>query len=169
MKIQNRIIQVKQAGFTLVELLIYMALFSVFVLIISEIFLSLLETKVESIGTASIEQDGRYLVAKLTQDINQSTSITTPSSLGSSGSTLVLNRSGDTYTYSLSNGQITVVGPAGTDRLTGSGTIVTALNFTKLGATVDAETVRFQVDLKSVAERRGGPETRVFVGTAGRR
>lgn len=158
-----------QQGFTLVETLIYMGLLSIFVLIISDIFLSVLESKTESTGTASIEQDGRFMIARLTTDINRASSITSPAAMGATSSSLSLVINGATYSYAVVGGKLQITSPAGVDSLSGPGTTINSVSFQKIGDGVSSETVRISIDAASVAKRKKGAEQRVFSTTVGRR
>jgi hypothetical protein len=159
----------KQRGFTIVEILIYMGLLSIFAITTGEIFLSLLESKVESLATSSIEQDSTYVTNKLAYDVSRASSITTPSSLGGSGSVLSLVIGGVTYTYSLSGTTLQLTSNAGTEQLTTANTQVTGITFQRLGNASGKDTVRIQMNMQSTAQQNAGKETRVVTATAGRR
>lgn len=58
-------------GFTLVELLLYMALVVIFLGVLTSLFVSVLDVKNESTAQSSIEQDGRFILSRLLYDANQ--------------------------------------------------------------------------------------------------
>lgn len=134
-------------GFTLVEILIYMGIMAVFVTVLTNIFLSVLETQVESSATSLVEVDGRYVLSRLIYDIHQAAGITTPASPGQSSSSLVLN----SHSFDVSNGALLI---DGTDNLTGVDTTVSNFSVTRLGNGLGNDTLQISFDLTSGAESR---------------
>lgn len=59
-------------GFTLVELLLYMGLVVIFLGVLTNLFVSVLDVKDESSGVSFVEQDGRFILSRLLYDANQS-------------------------------------------------------------------------------------------------
>lgn len=157
----------KQRGFTLVEMLIYMGLMAGFLLVLTDVLVAILDVKAESAATSSVEQDGRYIISRLSYDIARANSITTPSSVGSSGGVLTLKIGGDTYTYSLSGTNFQLVNSLGTNNLNSSESQVSNLSFTKLDPGARA-TIHITYTLTSSTTRVAGPETRTFTTTIGR-
>src|SRR3989344_6072674 len=64
-------------GFTLVEIILYMALLAVFLIVLTDIFVSILDIQTESEATSSVEQDSRALLARFNFDIANADSILT--------------------------------------------------------------------------------------------
>src|SRR5260221_10945575 len=78
-----------QRGFTLMELLLYMGIFSVLLVVLMQLFTSILSLHAESQATSSVDQDGNFALMRLAYDIHRSSSIVTPA-LGASSRTLTL-------------------------------------------------------------------------------
>ncbi|KKR78338.1 MAG: hypothetical protein UU23_C0001G0102 [Candidatus Curtissbacteria bacterium GW2011_GWA1_40_9] len=156
-------------GFTLIELIMYMALMSIFLVVLSELFLSILEVRKESEATSGVEQDARYILSRLYYDLNRASSITTPATPGSSSSTLVAIISGDTNSYSASGGNLTLTNNAGTNNLNSSASSISNLNFQKIGASGIGQTVKIDFTLTGKTQRTGGAEIRDFTTTVGLR
>ncbi len=78
---------VSKKGFTMVELLLYMGIFSILLIVLMQIFTSILSTHAESRTTSSVDQDGSYILARLAYDVGRSQNIAEPA-LGTSGTTL---------------------------------------------------------------------------------
>lgn len=156
-------------GFTLVEFLLYMALLSIFLLTLTDLFTAILNVRLESEATSTVEQDGRFILARLAYDIPQASSITTPLSLGSTASTLQMTISATTYTYALSGSDLNLTIGASTNKLNGSETSISGLSFKKLGNAGGKETISIQFTLSSKTQRPSGPEIRTFTTTIGRR
>src|SRR3990167_8822134 len=93
-------------GFTLIEIIIYMALLSIFLLTLTDIFVSILDVQLESDATSAVEQDGRFLLSRLAYDINRANAITIPGAIGSSSNSLEMTIAADTYTYTLSGSDL---------------------------------------------------------------
>ena len=156
-------------GFTLVELLVYMALLAVFLIVLTDIFVSILDVQSESQATSATEQDGRFILSRLAYDIPQATSIITPASLGQTENFLEIDVSGTTYRYDLASNNLQLDDGTGTNTLNSSETTVPSISFQRIGNAGGKDTIRIQFDIQSVAERPSGPETRSFTTTVGRR
>lgn len=156
-------------GFTIVEFLIYMGLLSIFLIVLTNVFVSIFDVKSESEATSAVQQDGRYILQRLIYDVSRASSISTPGSYGLSTTNLVLNMSGVEYTYSISGNNLQLVNNLGANKLNSSNTIVSGITFQKIGNTVENETVQIDFSLSSVADPNGGVETRSFQTTVARR
>ena len=94
-----------QMGFTVVELLIYMALMSIFLVILMGIFTAALSTKLASESASAIAQDSRYILSKLSYEVNNADSVTSPA-FGATSSSLQIVASGSSSTYELNDGNL---------------------------------------------------------------
>lgn len=153
----------------MVELLIYMGLMSIMLAVVSQLFASIFDVKVESEATAVAEEDGRYILSRLIYDIGRASAVTTPASYGGSGSSLVLTIGGVANTYAISSGALNLTNGSGTNRLNGSQTTVSVLSFQKLGNSSANETVKVAFTVTSVAKEHGINEVRTYQTTIGRR
>lgn len=143
------------AGMTLVELIIYMGLLSIFLVVLTSLFSQIISVQLESKSVSSVEEDGRYLLNRLTYDIRRASDITTPASIGGSGSTLALVIDGSTYTYSLNNGNLQFVSPAGTDIMNSIDTRISNLDFQRVGNVSGKNTVVVSFTITSAIQRMG--------------
>lgn len=134
-------------GFTLVELLIYIGLMGIFLLVLLDIFTATLNTKLSSESTSALNQDTRYILAKLTYDINNADSVVSPA-LGGSGSSLQLLTNGVTYTYASSSGNFTKSGSTPSN-LNGWDTTLTALTFKNTGVSGGKPAIQITFTLQS--------------------
>jgi prepilin-type N-terminal cleavage/methylation domain-containing protein len=158
----NHYLLTTSRGFTLVELLIYMALVGIFLYSLTNLFVASLDLKLESESRAAVEQDGRFLLGKMRFDITNSQSITTPVAAGDVGDTLVLVRDGVTYSYSLNGENFEVTSAGNTDQLNSTRTRVTNLSFARLGNAGGKNTITMTYTLESVALESGVPELRNY-------
>jgi Tfp pilus assembly protein FimT len=153
----------KHYGATLIELVIYMALLSVFIVIMSQVFVSTVGLKVDASSYNSIEEDGRYILSRLMYDFSRSSSVTTPATIGSSGSQLSLVISGTTYNYNLVGSNLVLNNGVDSNNLNSSKTVISALNFLK----VSDSHVQLSVTLESVDKVNGNSRVKSFVTILG--
>jgi len=113
----------RQTGFTLIETLVYLALYSVISLGMLTAVYSLLESGAQNETIAMVEEEGDYLTGKIDASLagaasieSPTTSGTTLSVLGSDGSTVVIKslasdillQEGNTAFQKLNNSNVTV-------------------------------------------------------------
>jgi prepilin-type N-terminal cleavage/methylation domain-containing protein len=157
-----------KSGFTLIELLLYMGIFSIFLVIILQMFTTIFDVQTESEATSSVSADGKYILERFSYDVNQATSVSTPSSYGTNSATLTFVSNAKTLTYSLVNGDLILQNT--TDNVSGqlnsNETTVSNLSFIKLnGGGKDA--VQMSFTLTSEATKRSGKEVVNFQTSGG--
>jgi prepilin-type N-terminal cleavage/methylation domain-containing protein len=158
-----------QSGFTLVELLLVMALFAMLLTVMTDMFASIMNVRTEAEASSSVSEDGKYILSRLGYDVKRSSSVTTPASLGASGSTLSIVIGGVTYGYALAGGNLQLTDNVGTDNLNSSETTVSALTFQRLGNVSGKDTIRVSFTLTSKATPDQGKKSETFTTTVGRR
>ena len=159
-------------GYTLIELLVFMGIISILLVMLSNMLASIIDVRQESESISSIEQDGNYILARFTYDIQRAQSISVPASLGQNDSTLGLSIDGISNLYSVSNGFLTVANNLGVLQLNSVNTSVSNLNFLRLGNTADIareDTIRVNFTVTSRIIRSSGPEAKNFQTTVGLR
>ena len=161
--------KIGQKGVTLVEMLVVMGLLAIFLLIMTTIFTSTLDVQNQSDAYSATTSDGRFIMARLNYDIARASAVTTPASLGASGSSLVLTVSGNTYTYALNGNNLQLTDNVGSANLNGSGTTISNLNFQPLGNPAGKDTIRYTFTLTSTTKHSGTPDSQTFTSTAERR
>ena len=160
--------KIKQHGYTLIELLIYMGIFSILIISLFQLFTSILDSQAESDTTASVSEDGKFLLSRLSYDIQQSSAITTPASIGSSGNSLQLTIAGINYTYTVNNGNLVLTNSLEANApLNGYNTTVSNVSFTRLGNTTGKQVITLTFTLTSKTTRQSGPEVKTFQTTIG--
>lgn len=152
----------KQRGSTLVELLVYMAILTTIMLVVTDFLLQTIEARLEIQAKSSIEQDQRFILSRLTYDIKRADSITAPAS----GTTdnLVLVIGGETYTFQLSTVNFQLTNNSGTHNLNSTDIEVSNLNFQRL-----ENTVKIEMTLVPEKGRLGGETPRTITTTVGLR
>ena len=161
---------IKNRGFTIVELIIYMGIMSVLLLVLTDLFISVLDIQSESEVTSAIQQDGRYILTRLNYDLTQVKTITTPT-LGTTTPNLIVTISGQTYSYQLTGPNLTLsINGAPGNQLNSYASSISGLTFTRLGNGIGKEdTIRISFDLTSIVNRSNGPQTTNFLTTVGLR
>ena len=153
-------------GFTIMELLIYMGLTAILLVVLTDIFVSILGVQSESTASSSVEQDGRYILARLSYDLPRASAIVNPSGLGQAAtSSAILTIDGANYTYDGSTGNLLM----GTDQLNSFGTRISNLTFQRLGNAGGKNDLQIRFRLTSRINQRKGSETRDFQITLGQR
>lgn len=173
-KIENPILNIKNTmGSSLVELIVYMAMFFILLIMLLQMYTSILNAQLESQTSSDVAMDGRFILTRFAYDMRNSNKILTPVTFGTSGSsnTLHVTGTGVDNTYSLSAGNLVL-----SNNLTGiSGmlnsvdTTVSSLSFTKIGSSSGGTTVQLSLTLKSIQTKQTGAETKSFQTTVGTR
>nr|MBP7967316.1 type II secretion system protein [Candidatus Woesebacteria bacterium] len=114
----------RHSGFTLIELILFMGLFSVLMVVLMRIFTTIIEQQAEVESYSAVESDRLFISRRLDYDIARATAITVPASPGNQGSSLSLTIASQTYTYALQNGNLMLTSPTGTDRINQVGTTI---------------------------------------------
>ncbi|MBI2405012.1 hypothetical protein HYV22_02430 [Candidatus Gottesmanbacteria bacterium] len=154
-------------GFTIVEMLLYMGLLSGFLVILTSIFLSALDVSSESQTFSRMEEDGRYILARLTYDIARSQAVTIPTTLGTPANSLQLTIGGESVIYGISGTNLTIASGSETNILNSFGSYVSGFTVVRLGNPGGKESVTVDVTLTSATQRPSGPEVRSFHMTQG--
>lgn len=165
----NKILQ--QKGFTLLELLLYIATSAAILLVISGFLSVLLRARIKNQTVADVEAQGQAAMQLMTQTIRNSATINSPAQ-GISAAFVSLN----TYTtvnnptiFDLSGGVLRIKeGAATTIPLTNSRVVVSGLSFQNLSRTSSPGTVRVQFTLTHVnlGGRNEYTYAKTFTGSA---
>jgi hypothetical protein len=158
----KKLLKQNQKGTSMPELLVYMGLLTVLLLILTEIFVSMLNLRLKSQIESMVDQDGKYVMSRMIYDIGRADGITTPAVSGATTNSLSLDIGGENYTYSVSEGKIQLTDGQGTYSLTGSETEIPELIFTRYG-----KTVKITFLVKSVGISNTGEEERVYKTSLG--
>lgn len=149
-------------GFTLIELLLYMGIVSLFLLVLTQVFSSIVEVQVESQTATAVERDSRFLFAKLSQDIYHATSITTPATDGSTATSLVLSVAGGTVTYARNADTLERTDSGGTERIHSIHTVVPSFSIQRIGNSDGKDTVRVTFTIRSDTTQTPDEQTITF-------
>ncbi|MEK9201309.1 MAG: hypothetical protein AAB909_05050 [Patescibacteria group bacterium] len=155
----------KKPGFTIIELLLYMGILPLILIVLSIVFSDLVNLQLSSRAISSVEQGGRFILARLAYDIRRASSVTTPATPGISSPSLALVISGVTHTYSVVDGQLTLTVGGQTDTLSGSDIRVDGFSVLRLGNPTGEASLQISVDLGSLDSDLSGQDQAVSYQT----
>lgn len=119
-------------GFSLLELLIYMAILSGLIIISSNMFISLSKGQGQTQAKSEVDSSVRFASELLRQDIKNASSISTPT-IGTPSSSMTLVRNGVTIIYDVSGGVLRrKEGISSPENITGSNITVSSPSFTRI-------------------------------------
>ena len=93
-------------GFTLIELIIYLAIMSVFTVSLILWSLSVGDLGARARAGAEVNASARFALEIITRDLEQATSVTTPAPNATSSTLVLINDLGQTVTIDLSGGRL---------------------------------------------------------------
>jgi len=162
-------IKKNQRGFTLIEILLYIALFVIFISIIMSMFTTVMESYGRSFSESSIQQDSQYIIERLSYDIHRADSIVTPASIGGTGNSLVLQINGQNYSYTLSNGQLTLSDGINAFFVNSDLSSINTITFTRIGNPLGKHTIKAEFNIISNRELVGESKSETYTTTFGTR
>ncbi len=158
-------------GFTLIEIAIYMAILSIFILVLTDILVAIFNTQLSTQSTSSVAQDGRYIYSRLIYDINRADFVTLPASLGDVTNSLQASISGTLITYSLASpsGNLQINDGAGTYDLNSPDDKISSIQFKRIGNVGGKNTFQINFTVTSRIKLNGKYDSEDFQTTAGLR
>ncbi len=136
----------KNRGFTLTETVIYVAIFSIFVLGIASFSSNMTKARLSSQIILEVNNQGNQIINLITQTIRNSTEVTSPA-LGMTGSSLSVN----SVTFSETGGVLFITeGSEDPLALTNNKVIISNLIFSNLSQPSSPETVQIRFTLGNV-------------------
>lgn len=154
-------------GFTVVELLLYLGLLTIFTVILTRIFTAILDVQLESVATSAVEGDSRFIFSRLAYDINRADSIVTPNAPGVEADSLTLMMGTIANTYSINLNNLMLANDNGAHQLNGYGTQISNLSFMRLGNENGKNSIRITFTITSTVQEVSGPETKIVETTIG--
>jgi len=156
-------------GNTLIELLMYMGIFIILLAILLEMFGSVIDQQLTTEATSSVQEDGQYILTRLTYDIQRAQSISVPANTGDTSSSLQLVINGTPFTYSTASNNLQIITSGNTDVLNGYDTTVSNLSFKRLGTSNSKPEITFTYIVTSKVIKHNNPETQTYTTTVGTR
>lgn len=162
----------KKNGFTIIELVIYLGLLGIFLVIMTNLFVATLNVRLESQNQSALQQDGRYLIQRLTYDLRRANQINLPL-LGEQTNSLDLlindNLVDKHFIYNLNNQNLILNINDEELALNSKDTQVTDLVFYRLGNSdinpQSKDTVQIKFTLRSTIIKDSGQEIKSYQTT----
>lgn len=95
-----------QKGFSLLELLLYVAVLAIITTFISGAFFSINQGRARVEAATEVNANLRFAVEKMTQDIKSASAVSVPASAGATSTTLQLTIGGSSLMYCIPDGRI---------------------------------------------------------------
>ena len=156
-------------GFTMVELLLYMSLLTILLIVLTTLFVQILDVRLESEADSSTSSEGQFIMSRLAYDIGRADAVLIPTVLGDQTNSLQLTISGINYNYVINSNNLTLTDAIGTEKLNTTDTRISNLTFTRLGNTSGKNTIRLQYAITSSVSRISGRQVENFQTTIGLR
>lgn len=153
-----------QKGVTVIELLLYMGILVVFLTLLTSVFVSALDVQSESQSASGIEQDGNYILTRLTYDIHRAQAISVPATNSATLDNFIINIGGEDYAYGVDeNNNLILTNNSGVENLNNYNSGVSAFSVTRFGNLGGVEnTLKINFTLTSRINRVSGYETKNF-------
>ncbi|HZZ99218.1 MAG TPA: prepilin-type N-terminal cleavage/methylation domain-containing protein, partial [Candidatus Paceibacterota bacterium] len=151
----------QQKGFTLVEMLVASLIFSIIVLAVSEIFVTVLTNQRRAFAAQQIEESGQFAMELMAREIRVS-DITDQDSTDCSATTLTIDHPvNGTVVYSLNSGVLQRTADGVTTDISSSEVKFSRLNFCVAGSgPTDQEQAR--VAILAAVQNKSGRDTLTF-------
>lgn len=143
-------------GYTLIELLVFLALTGIFLVVTTQLLQSVVDFKLESSSSSAVDMNGNYLYTRLKYDLRRATSISTPASANQTSNSLTIIAGGSTLTYTVSSGRLLLSTSIGSLPLSDNSVQVQNFSVTRTGG-VASQSIGVQVkfDVESVEQTTG--------------
>ena len=150
-----------QKGFSLIETIVYFTLLSIILLLLTDLFLTLSESFLESRSKGQIEIEGERTIRRLIYDIRRTDSLITPPNPGDVSTTLEIDINGITHIYSL-NGATIELDDGQINSLSSNTVAVQQLTFTNISTAATRPTIKINFSLDSTTPTKAGVESKDF-------
>lgn len=154
-------------GFTLIELSLFMGLFSIILLVLTTIFGELIHKQFEIQSTSAVESDKSYILSRLEYDLSRSDLITIPVASGDASTELELEINGSPYSYQLNGAVLEVRNNGEVFRLNNARTEISNLSFQRLGNTGGTSLVKVNMTITSIVKESSGQRNTAIDTTIG--
>jgi Tfp pilus assembly protein PilW len=157
-----------KAGFTQIELILSMGILMILISVLTTLFGQILDVQLESKSTSSIDQNGRFIMARLTRDMQSAQSISIPATAGAQTNTLQIKVNSIDYIYSVSNsGNLVLTNNTGTNVLNSEAASVSGMTFKRVGTGTSNDTIQIGFTVSTRVRKVAGFEQKTFQTTLG--
>ncbi len=166
----------KNRGFSTIELILYIGLTGMLLGVMSQVFLTIIGVRVSSTQTTAVQQDSRFILARLSHAIRRADVILSPSiGVASSSMTLQINENGNTITeqYSWDGQNIWIITATNSSQLNSNRTVVSDFSLSRNGTSstdpAGADTITVSLSMDGNAEITTGQQSIQVQTTVGQR
>lgn len=156
-------------GYTLIELLIFMGMFSILLVVMTNVFSQIMDVRRESESVSSVEQDGNYILNRFIYDISRASGINIPNAIGLTDTVLDLTINSANYVYGLNNENLQLTANGQTYQMNGANTAISNLIFKRIGNDDNKDTIQLSYTVTSRIQQALGFETKNYQTTIGLR
>lgn len=168
MQIHNNNHQAEQ-GFSLVELLLYMGLLSVFLVVISTFFVSILDVQSRALSSSELEENSKFISNRLKYELRSAESATNSAELGAASSSIVLIRDSVSYTFSVLDNTLQRASASATVVLHDDDVQLSNFSVVRVGNEGQFDTFIIDYSLTSATQVGGDADQRDYQLTVGMR
>jgi prepilin-type N-terminal cleavage/methylation domain-containing protein len=140
-------------AFTLIELLIYMTILSLVLVSITGFFLNIISGDIKESSYQEVQQNGRFAMAKITQEIKKAIGINSPAPGSSSNSLslVMVTPSLNPTIFDINGGKLRITqGSSAPVELTTDQTVVNNLQFANLSYAGTPGTIRVEMTINNL-------------------
>lgn len=158
-------------GVTLVELLIYLGLSMIILVVLSELFVAILNESVKTQNYSAVQTDGRYVLGRLKMELNKASSVTTPGGLGEVSTELSILVDGFTHHYFVTEEKLYLnISPDPANYLVSNlDSRITNVFFTRTGNVGGKSVILIEFTSTTGIEGTAQYESQIFKGAGGLR
>lgn len=145
-----------------------MGILMVLIGVLTTLFGQILDVQLESQAVSSVDQNGRFIMARLTHDVQSASDIVTPEDPGDETDTLQITVNSVEYIYTLdAGGNLLLTQDSVSDQLNSEAVRISDLSFTRIGNGDSNDTVRIGFTVTSRAQQQAGMQQKSFQTTLG--
>lgn len=94
--------EMSQKGMSFIEVVLYIALFSIIIIVVIDLLITSSTLKAESESQSGLQTDAAFVNSRLSYEIRNADLVTTPSAVGQTTGNLILTTGSETHSFSLS-------------------------------------------------------------------
>jgi len=144
-------------GYTLIELSLFMGLFSIILVVLTTLFSELVQKQLEMQSMSDVETDNAYILSRLQYDLGRADQVMTPANSGSTTNQLVFEVDGIIYTYQLNGDVLELAGNGEALQMNNSRTQISGMTFQRLGNPSGNPSIKIHIDIISKTLESAGP------------
>jgi len=137
-------------GFTLIEILLYMGILVTVLVIMIGFLWNIIFGSLKETSYQEVQQNGRFALAKITQEAKKATGINSPLPGSSSNNLSLLMAAGVTTTFDVVDGKLRITQNGSSSYLTSDQVIVSNLQFTNLSYFDTPGTIRIEMTIDHI-------------------